>query len=69
MGTQMPLLLLGVLFIPLLGVFAWQLAAFFRRQGSDTHTGRGDGLLLALLALAAFGLGVFLTFIIMGSIH
>ncbi len=67
--TQTPLLLLGVLLIPLLGVLAWRVTVFLRYQDDDAHAGRGDELLLAMLALAAFGLGVFLTFIVLGSTH
>ncbi len=63
------LLLLGVMLVPLLGVLTWGLLALVRRQENDAHAGRGDGLLLAMLALAAFSLGVFLAYIVMGSAH
>lgn len=63
---QTSLLLLGILFVPLLGVLMWGLWAILSRRDADIPRGRGDGVMLALLAVAAFSLGVFVTFVVIG---
>lgn len=67
--VHLPLLLLGVLFAPLALVLIWSFLHFRRHHDGDFNPASGDGLLLAMLILAAFGLGVFLTYIMIGFAH
>jgi hypothetical protein len=59
-------LLLSVLVGFLLGIVTW---GFLRVRWQEAHNARaqpGDGVLLSLIALAAFALGVFLTYALLG---
>jgi len=67
--THLPLLLLAVLVVPLAVLLTWRLLNVRQRQDSDVDLSSGDGLLLAMLALAAFGLGVFLTYVVLSFAH
>jgi cytosine/uracil/thiamine/allantoin permease len=59
-------LLLGVLLGPLLGVLAWGFWCVRRRETGNAQIGSQDGLLVALSALAAIALGLFLTYLLLG---
>lgn len=59
-------LLISVLVGLLLGLVAVGLVGLTRRPAEGSWSASGDGLLLALLALAAFSMGVFLTYIAFG---
>ena len=60
-------LLLGVLLGPLLGVLAWGFWRVRRREAGKVQIGSQDGLLVALSALAAIALGLFLvTYLLLG---
>ncbi len=62
-------LLLGLLVGLLLGLVTWGLLRAVASEASDNITGSGDGLVLALLALAAFSLGAFLTYLLLSFRH
>jgi len=59
-------LLLSVLLGPLLGVLAWGFWRVRRRETGNAQIGSQDGLLVALSALAAIALGLFLTYLLLG---
>ncbi len=60
-------LLLSILVGLVLGLMAWELLRY-RKQALDiTQMGTRNDLLLGLLVLAAFGLGVFTTYILIGA--
>ncbi len=59
-------LLLGLLVGLLLGVIAWGLWRARRQEAAGGLTGARDDLLWGLLLLAGFGLGVFLTYLLLG---
>jgi len=59
-------LLISVLVGLLLGLVTVGLLGLRRRPAEGSWPAGGDGLLLALLALAAFSMGVFLTYLVFG---
>jgi len=58
-------LLLSILVGLVLGLVTWGLLRL-RRQEDDSQAASPDGALLGLLALAAFALGAFLTYALLG---
>ncbi len=64
-----PLVLLAVLMLPLVGLLAWRLRRLVGHYDSEEPVGMSDGMLLAILILAAFGLGAFLTYVVLGFAH
>lgn len=59
-------LLISVLVGLLLGLVAVGFLGLRRRPAEGNWSTTGDGLLLGLLALAAFAMGVFLTYLVFG---
>lgn len=59
-------LLISVLVGLLLGLVAVGFLGLTRRPAEGRWSANGDGLLLGLLALAAFAMGVFLTYLVFG---
>jgi purine-cytosine permease-like protein len=59
-------LLLGVLVGPVLGVLVWGFWRMRRRETGNAQIDSHDGLLVALSALAAIALGLFLTCFLLG---
>jgi hypothetical protein len=60
------LLALGILIAAMMGLTGW---GFWRMRNSSPNQGvraESDGLLLALLVLAAFFMGVFLSYALLG---
>jgi hypothetical protein len=58
-------LLLSLLVGLVLGLLAWGLVRGRGHAGSDAQMPAPDGMLLGLLALAAFAMGVFLTYLVL----
>jgi hypothetical protein len=58
-------LLLSLLVGLALGLVAWGLVRSRHHARSDTLMQTPDGMLLGLLALAAFAMGVFLTYLVL----
>ncbi len=56
-------LLLSIIIGLLLGLMAWHILQV-RRAGDDVSTEMGEEVLLWLLALAGFGMGIFLIYIL-----
>jgi hypothetical protein len=63
--SAMPLLL-SILVGFLLGLVTVGLLRLRRSPSEGSLPGSGDGLLLGLLTLAAFAMGVFLTYLLLG---
>lgn len=59
-------LLISVLVGLLLGLVSVGFLGLARRPAEGNWSTPGDGLLLGLLALAAFAMGVFLTYLVFG---
>jgi hypothetical protein len=59
------LLLLSVLVSLMLGLVIWGFVRSRHHAGSEALLRSPDGLLLGLLALAAFAIGVFLTYLLL----
>ncbi|MFN2185493.1 MAG: hypothetical protein ACK2UU_16005 [Anaerolineae bacterium] len=59
-------LLISVLVGLLLGLVSVGFLGLVRRPAEGNWATTGDGLLLGLLALAAFAMGVFLTYLVFG---
>jgi hypothetical protein len=59
-------LFISILVGLLLGLVAVGLLGLVRRPSEGGWFENGDGLLLGLLALAAFAMGVFLTYLVFG---
>ena len=59
------LLLLSLLIGLMIGLVAWGFARSRRHAGSEALLRAPDGLLLGLLVLAAFAIGVFLTYLLL----
>jgi hypothetical protein len=57
--------LLAILVGLLFGLLAWGFLRMQRHDAGKALTGTGDGVLTGLLVLAAFALGMFLTYIVM----
>jgi hypothetical protein len=58
-------ILIGLLVGLLLGLVAWGLLRVLASEAKGGITGDGDGLILSLLALAAFSLGAFLAYLLL----
>jgi hypothetical protein len=56
--------LLAILVGLLFGLLAWGLLRMRSREAEEVLIGAGDDLLAGLLVLAAFALGVFLTYMV-----
>jgi len=59
-------LLISVLVGLLVGLVAVGFWGLWRSPAKGSWSASGDGLLLGLLALAAFSMGVFLTYVVFG---
>ena len=60
------LLVIGTLVGVVLGLLTVGLLQFHHSPTEGSVPGTGDGLLLSLLALSAFAMGVFLTYLLFG---
>jgi hypothetical protein len=65
-GHAVSLLLLSILIGLVLGVVVWGFFLQGQRRDLDHAVGSGDGLIIGLLVLAAFALGTFLTYALLG---
>ena len=63
--AHVALLLLSLLIGLMIGLVAWGFARNRRHVGSEALLRPPDGLLLGLLVLAAFAIGVFLTYLLL----